>query len=117
MRLGKASALFPGVAILVQPTPSRRNTQLSRIHKYGSSILLALALLSPLLINGCAARASYLVYDPGYQDYHVWDAHEGAYYQRWESETHRDHRNFKKRDAGEQKEYWTWRHNHPDEKH
>jgi hypothetical protein len=47
----------------------------------------------------------------------VWNAHEGVYYQRWEVETHRDHRDFKKRDAGEQKEYWTWRHNHPDEKH
>jgi len=89
----------------------------SRIHKYGSNILLALALLTPLFFNGCAARASYRVYDPAYQDYHVWDDHEVVYYQRWETETHRDHRDFHKRNSSEQKEYWTWRHNHSDDKH
>jgi hypothetical protein len=88
-----------------------------RTHRTTSSILLALALFSPVLIAGCAARVSYRVYDPDHADYHVWDNDEGVYYQRWEVETHRDHREFKKRHSDEQKEYWTWRHNHHDDKH
>jgi hypothetical protein len=90
---------------------------MSRTHRTTSSILLALALFSPVLIAGCAAHASYRVYDPDHADYHVWDNDEGVYYQRWEVETHRDHRDFKKRHADEQKEYWNWRHNHHDDRH
>jgi len=77
-----------------------------------TSGLLALALLSPVIISGCAARGSYTVYDPYYRDNHVWDNNEVVYYQRWETETHRDHRDFKKRNADEQKQYWDWRHKH-----
>jgi hypothetical protein len=76
------------------------------------TLLLAAALISPVAITGCAARASYRVYDPYYEDYHVWDGHENGFYLRWESETHRDHRDFDKRDKNEQKEYWDWRHSH-----
>ena len=55
------------------------------------SAALAVALLSPAVISGCSARVAvgYRVYDPGYGDYHVWDANEAAYYSRWEGETHR----------------------------
>lgn len=77
------------------------------------SAVFALALVSPAIITGCSARVStgYRVYDPGYNDYHVWDNNEGVFYSRWEGETHRGHVDFKKRPAREQKEYWTWRHN------
>lgn len=50
---------------------------MSRGHKFVSSFLLASALSSTLLIGGCAARASYRVYDPVYEDYHVWGSNEG----------------------------------------
>jgi hypothetical protein len=64
---------------------------MSRGCRYVSSILLAVALFSPVVFSGCAVRASYRVYDPGHADYHVWDGSEVVYYQRWEVETHRDH--------------------------
>jgi hypothetical protein len=35
---------------------------------------------------------------------------EVVYYQQWETDTHRDHRDFRRRKDDEQKEYWTWRH-------
>lgn len=89
---------------------------MTRAFRYFPSILLAGALSSAVMFGGCAARASYRVYDPAYQDYHVWDRSEAAYYQRWEGETHRDHREFAKRNSDEQKEYWTWRHTHSNEK-
>lgn len=77
------------------------------------TMLLAAVLVSPAAITGCAARVEtgYRVYDPYYSDYHVFDNNEIVYYQRWETETHRDHRDFRKRKADEQKEYFTWRHN------
>jgi hypothetical protein len=90
---------------------------MSRGYKFIFSILLVGAVCSPAILGGCAVHASYRVYDPAYEDYHVWDHGEVVYYQRWEGETHRDHRDFQKRSADEQKEYWTWRHAHSDEKH
>lgn len=90
---------------------------MSRGYKFISSILVVGALFSPTIFGGCAVRGSYRVYDPVYEDYHVWDRNEVGYYQRWEGETHCDHRDFQKRSVDEQKEYWTWRHTHSDEKH
>jgi hypothetical protein len=87
---------------------------MKRVSKHLLSAALAIAVASPaLMMTGCAARVGvgYRVYDPGYADYHVWDNNEAGYYARWEGETHRDHRDFRKRPAAEQKEYFTWRHN------
>ena len=75
--------------------------------------LLVLAVASPLILTGCGARVEtgYRVHDTYYNDDHVWDNNEVVFYSRWEGETHRDHRDFRKRPAEEQKEYYTWRHN------
>jgi hypothetical protein len=78
--------------------------------RYLSSLLLAAALASPLAITGCAVRAR--VYDPYYHDYHHWNHDEIVYYQNWERESHREHRDFRQRNSDEQKEYWDWRHKH-----
>ena len=78
--------------------------------KYSSSSLLAVVLAVPLLVAGCATHVRY--YDAGYGDYHTWNNGEVVYYNNWEHETHREHREFKQRNEAEQKEYWAWRHNH-----
>jgi hypothetical protein len=72
-----------------------------------TTFVFALALLTPAVITGCAAR----VYDTGHGDYHAFNGNENNYYARWESETHRNHVDIKKRPAAEQKEYFDWRHN------
>jgi hypothetical protein len=87
------------------------------IRRFVSSLLLAAALISLVMITGCAARASYRVYDPDYDDYHRWDGHETTFYLQWEGESHREHRDFDKRDKDEQKEYWNWRHKHSEKDH
>jgi hypothetical protein len=74
---------------------------------------MASVLFSPLVMTGCAPRA-YRVYDPYYHDYHRWNDHETFFYQRWEGETQRDHRDFRQRRAEEQTQYWSWRHTRPD---
>ncbi|MGH9714026.1 MAG: hypothetical protein ACRD5M_12085 [Candidatus Acidiferrales bacterium] len=86
-------------------------------YRFARSLLLAAALISPAVMAGCAAHASYRVYDPHHQDYHRWDDHEARFYVQWEGETHREHRDFDKRDERDQKEYWDWRHNHSDYDH
>jgi len=77
------------------------------------SLAMITALASMVVIAGCAARVEtgYRVYDPGYHDYHVWDSNEVVYYQRWETDTHRQHKDFRKRNRDEQQQYWNWRHN------
>jgi hypothetical protein len=76
--------------------------------------LIVVALLSPVLLTGCAEHSTVRVYDPYYNDYHAWNDHEVGYYQQWLVETHRRYRDFRKLPAPEQREYWAWRHNHPD---
>jgi hypothetical protein len=75
------------------------------------TLVFATSLISPAIITGCSAHVGYRVYDPGYADYHTWDANENGFYTRWEAETHRPHVDFRRRPANEQKEYFTWRHN------
>jgi hypothetical protein len=78
------------------------------------NLCLAAVMALALLGLGCAHHP-YRVYDPYYTDYHVWNDNEVVYYNRWAGETHRDpHRDFRRIPPGEQKEYWTWRHNHGD---
>jgi hypothetical protein len=79
------------------------------------SLCLAAALACSVAGMACGHPHYYRVYDPYYTDYHTWNNDEVVYYNRWSSETHRDsHRDFRKLPPGEQKEYWTWRHNHGD---
>ncbi len=79
--------------------------------RWFSSLLLGAALISPLIATGCAHRGYY---DPYYHDYHRWDDHETVYYNQWATETHHEHKDFRKLNKDEQKQYWDWRHNHDD---
>ena len=75
-----------------------------------TTFALTATLAAPLLIGGCSARVGYRSYDPYYNDYHTWDNTEVTYYTQWETNTHRDHKDFDKRSKDEQKEYWDYRH-------
>lgn len=78
-----------------------------------SSFLLAATILASLGGIACGGHRYYRVYDPYYTDYHEWTPQERDYYQQWADETHRDpHRDFRRLPARDQKQYWTWRHNH-----
>lgn len=84
------------------------------LHRLNSA-LLGLALASSVAGIACGDHHYYRVYDPYYTDYHEFDASEHVYYQRWAGETHRNpRRDFRRLPPSEQKEYWTWRHNHGD---
>jgi hypothetical protein len=84
--------------------------------RFVSSLLLSSAL-------ACAAGTAcahhyYRVYDPYYSDYHVWGPDEVVYYHQWAQERHYDeHRDFRTLPPEQQKDYWTWRHNHENHDH
>ncbi|HYK91625.1 MAG TPA: hypothetical protein VE398_22855 [Acidobacteriota bacterium] len=86
------------------------------MRRYLGLMLLAAAMFAlPVVFSGCAARVR--VYDTEHHDYHRWNRDERVYYQRWEVETHRDHRVFNRRRDDEKTEYWNWRHAHRDKNH
>jgi len=82
--------------------------------KYIRLILISACLASPLTFTSCASHVGvgyYRVYDPYYRDYHYWNDGEVVYYNRWARERHRDeHRDFRRLNRGERREYWEWRH-------
>jgi hypothetical protein len=84
------------------------------LSRYLSPALLAAVLILPVIITGCSARVStgYRVHDGYYNDDHLWNDDEIVYYNRWEGETHRDHRDFRRRSDDERGEYFKWRHDH-----
>jgi hypothetical protein len=71
----------------------------------------AVLTLSLGAIAGCM-RPSY--YDSVYADTHRWDSREDAAYRRWEAERQLQHLEFQARRDEEQREFWRWRHDHPD---
>ena len=81
--------------------------------RYISSLLLAGALLLPVISSGCATRVAvgYRAHDPYHNDYHRWDDGEVRFYNQWTVETHRPSgREYRRLKRDEQREYWNWRH-------
>ena len=68
-------------------------------------LVLGCSLAISAATSGCAARVG--VYDPG---------HEDVYYRQYWTENHgpEPFRDYNHVDAKEQKNYWNWRHSHPD---
>ena len=53
-------------------------------------------------------------YDRERHDYHEWNKHEDRAYRHWLEERHARYRDFVRTDREQQREYWRWRHEHPD---
>jgi hypothetical protein len=81
-----------------------------------SSIFLGAALIAPmaLVANAAPQAISVRVYDRDHKDYHNWDDREEHSYQTFRVEHPKYQVKFTKTKRNQQKEYWTWRHSHPD---
>jgi hypothetical protein len=53
-------------------------------------------------------------YDRDGRDYHTWNDQEDRAYRVYLGEQHRDYREFRRVKAVQQREYFKWRHDHPD---
>jgi hypothetical protein len=80
-------------------------------------ILGALA-LSATMIGPVTARAGAPTekryYDKNGKDYHTWNNNEDRAYRSYLTEQHQDYREFNKVNRNQQQQYFTWRHQHPD---
>jgi len=88
----------------------------SRINRMAETFFFFFLAVSALLAAaGCAGRVR--VYDTEHSDYHRWNAGEDRAYRRYWMETHaRDpYREYGKLNENEQRDYWNWRHSHPDQ--
>jgi hypothetical protein len=79
-----------------------------------SALVISFVLAAPAVVTGCA---THRVYDPAYNDYHVWNSQEAGFHVQWEGETRREHKEFTKRPVDEQREYWSWRHGQRNQGH
>ena len=76
------------------------------------ALMLGGVLTASAATVAACARSSY--YDPVFADRHRWDSREEASYRRWEAERQLQHVEFNARRDEEQREFWRWRHDHPD---
>jgi hypothetical protein len=76
------------------------------------STVLATSLLITVAGSGCAGRVR--VYDEYHSDWHSWDHNEDSAYRGYWSGRHEQYRDYNKLNKDEQKDYWNWRHDHPD---
>ncbi|MGH9743433.1 MAG: hypothetical protein ACRD51_13895 [Candidatus Acidiferrum sp.] len=84
-----------------------------RLNGYLGPLVLSAAMLAPVFTSGCYTEARY--YDSGHNDYHRWDRGEDTTYRVWLGNNHITYRKFNKLDSGQQRNYWNWRHDHPND--
>jgi hypothetical protein len=80
-------------------------------------------LILSVLIAGAALTGAVLraddhhdrrYYDRDGRDYHTWNGQEDRAYRVYLGEQHRDYREFRRVKPVQQREYFKWRHEHPD---
>ena len=82
--------------------------------------VLSLVLAAATVIAPVAVRADdhhdkdKRYYDKDGRDYHTWNDHEDRAYRIYLGEQHRDYRGFAVISADRRREYFRWRHEHPD---
>ena len=90
------------------------------MNRYICTFLLSTALVVPVAVRaddddhrrdrGHVQR----YYDPYGRDYHEWNEREQQAYRRYLQEQRREYHDWDKANRREQKEYFKWRHHHPD---
>ena len=89
-----------------------------------STLALGAALIAPVALRAqdesrkttttTTTTETKRYYDPVEKDYHIWSDNEDRAYRVYLQEKHTDFVEFPKVKVTEQREYWRWRHGHPD---
>ena len=89
-----------------------------RTHRYVAALFLTAALAAPVAIIAAPvpqeAGVQVRVYDRDHHDYHNWDEHERHAWGVYLSDNHRHEVEYAHANHKEQRDYWNWRHSHPD---
>lgn len=93
-------------------------SNLRNINGYFSLLLLGAALAAPAVTMAGPkpqdASVQVRVFDRDHRDYHNWDDREDHAYRRYLVVQHRSYRGYDRQNARRQRDYWKWRHTHPD---
>ena len=84
------------------------------MRRYLSALLLGAALSAPLAIRATADDHPNRYYDRDHKDYHEWNDREERAYRKFLAEKRRAQHDWRKASKAEQREYWRWRHEHPE---
>ena len=76
-------------------------------------LFTGVAILAPLTMRA-EDHHDKRYYDNDHRDYHTWNDHEDRAYRMYLGEQHRDYRDFAVVNAGQRRDYFWWRHEHPD---
>jgi hypothetical protein len=81
-----------------------------------SGLLLGAALLVPVVASAGGEDRDHerRYYDRDGRDYHQWNDHEDRAYRVYLGEQHQEYREFRRVRRTHQREYFKWRHEHPD---
>jgi hypothetical protein len=82
------------------------------MRRYLHTILLGAALIATLGLRADDHPKRY--YDREHKDYHEWNDREQQSYQRYRDEKHIGNHEWQRAPKPEQRDYWKWRHEHPD---
>ncbi len=90
------------------------------LHNLIGSLVLSAVFFAPAIVVPTAkaqeAEVQVRVFDMDHHDYHNWDDREDHAYRRYLAEQHRDYIEYKKLKSRDQRAYWNWRHDHPDDR-
>ena len=78
-----------------------------------STFFFGATLIAPVQVRADDHREKRY-YDREGRDYHTWNDQEDRAYHVYVGEQHRDYREFRRTKPAEQREYFRWRHEHPD---
>lgn len=84
------------------------------MHRYLSVVLLSACLFIPVALKADDHRNDKRYYDKENRDYHTWNNQEDRAYRVYLGEQHRDYSEFRREKPDRQREYFRWRHEHPD---
>jgi hypothetical protein len=85
-----------------------------RTYGFIGSLLLA-GIFAPAVMGAPRPQEVQLrIYDRDHHDYHNWDDREDHAYRGYLVERHQTYRAYNDQRARDQRNYWKWRHNHPD---
>jgi len=89
-----------------------------RAHRYVAALFLTAALAAPVSMLAAPvpqdAGVQVRVYDRDHRDYHNWDDHERHAWGVYLTNNHRHDHEYEHSNRREQRDYWKWRHSHPD---
>jgi hypothetical protein len=91
---------------------SLKKQEIDDMHRFLVGGLLLGALMTPAALKADDHDRRY--YDREGKDYHTWDSHEDHAYRVYLGEQHREYREFPRVTVVQRREYFRWRHDHPD---